>query len=178
VLPDNVGGARAAARYLAELGHREIGIIDGPALLTSTHDRLSSFVSQLLELGIALPPDRIAPGDFSRDGGVRAAHWLLDRHPQLTALFALNDVMAIGVLSALRERGIAVPAQVSVVGFDDIPIACDVTPALTTVQVPMADLGAHAVQLALGADNGLLHVEHLPTQLVERASSAPPPPER
>jgi LacI family transcriptional regulator len=171
VLPDNVGGARAAARMLIELDHREFGIISGPRLLTSTHDRLSSFCHTLQEFGIEAPADRIVHCDFSRDGGMRATHDLLDRCPQITAVFALNDVMAIGALAALRERGVPVPGQVSVVGFDDIPIAHDVTPALTTVRVPMVNLGARAVQLALTATDGAIEVEHLPTELVVRASA-------
>jgi len=176
VLPDNAGGARSAARYLVGLGHQQIGVISGPDLLTSTHDRFNSFRSELYELGLSLPPEYVAPGDFSRDGGLRATFNLLDRHPQLTAIFALNDVMAIGVLSALRLRGNAAPCQVSVVGFDDIPIACDLTPALTTVQVPMVELGVQAVQLVLDPESSAFQVAHLPTQLIERASAGPPCP--
>ncbi|HWQ11250.1 MAG TPA: LacI family DNA-binding transcriptional regulator [Roseiflexaceae bacterium] len=173
VIPDNAGGARALARLLVELGHRAIGVISGPPLLTATHDRLSGFRRGLQELGLELPPERIAPGEFSRDGGLRATLDLLDRHPQLTAIFALNDLMAIGALAALRARGICVPHQISVVGFDDIPIAEDVTPALTTVRVPMVELGEHAVQLALAPPGSPFQLEYLPTEVVLRASMAP-----
>jgi LacI family transcriptional regulator len=173
VIPDNAGGARALARLLVELGHCQIGVISGPHLLTATHDRLSGFRRGLHELGLELPANRVAPGDFSRDGGRRATLDLLDRHPCITALFALNDVMAIGALAALRERGICVPQQVSVVGFDDIPIAADVTPTLTTVHVPMVELGERAVQLALAPPRPPFEIEYLPTEVVLRASTGP-----
>jgi LacI family transcriptional regulator len=173
VLPDNAGGARAAARMLVELGHRAIGVISGPGLLTTTHDRLSGFRRGLQELGVDLPPGLVVAADFSRDAGMCAACQLLDSQPELTAIFALNDLMAIGALAALRQRGMCVPDRVSVVGFDDIPIAADVTPALTTVRVPMAELGARAVQLALAPLDTPFQVEYLPTEVVVRASTGP-----
>jgi LacI family transcriptional regulator len=95
---------------------------------------------------------------------------LIEQHPQLSAIFALNDVMAIGALSALRARGIRVPEEISVVGFDDIPIASDVTPTLTTVHVPMADLGRRAIELALQPVGADVRVEYLSTTLVIRDS--------
>lgn len=173
VVPDNVGGARALARYLFDLGHRSFGVIDGPSLLTTSRDRRNGFVQALTASGIDLPPEAIVSGDFTRDGGARAAITLLERFPSITALFALNDVMAIGALAALRERGIAAPDQVSLVGFDDIPIAADVTQALTTVRVPMSQLGAEALTLALSNEETLRTV-HLPTEIVVRQSTAPP----
>ena len=123
--------------------------------------------------GITLPPDAIIPGDFTRDGGAQAAIRLLERFPSITAIFALNDVMAIGALAALRERGITVPDQISIVGFDDIPIAADVTPALTTMRVPMSQLGSEALALALSAEDTLRTI-HLPTEMIVRQSTAPP----
>jgi LacI family transcriptional regulator len=172
VIPDNAGGARAVAHMLVERGHREIGVISGPRVLMATHDRLSGFRRGLAELDVKLCADQIEPGDFSREGGMRAALSLLERRPQTTALFALNDVMAIGALAALRRNGIAVPEQVSVVGYDDIPGALDVTPALTTVHVPMVELGEHAMRLALTPPETPFQVEYLPTELVVRASTA------
>lgn len=95
----------------------------------------------------------------------------------LKAIFALNDSMAVGALSALRERGMAVPERISVVGFDDIPFTRDVTPALTTVRVPMAEMGARAMELALTPHAAELRVEHLSTEVILRASTAPRPAE-
>lgn len=173
VIPDNVGGARALGRALIGMGHRRFGVVAGPTLLTTTRDRLHGFESALREAGITLPPEQIIYTDFSRDGGYHATLQLVGRAPQITAIFALNDMVAIGTLAALRERGIAVPDQISVVGFDDIPFARDLTPALTTVHVPMAEMGARAMTLALNGDGAELRVEHLPTELILRASAGP-----
>jgi LacI family transcriptional regulator len=173
VLPDNVSGARAIAHHLADLGHRRIGVIDGPGLVTTSQDRLNHFRLGLQERSIALPPDFIIDGDFSRDGGAQAACQLIDRHPDMTAIFGLNDLMAVGALSALRARGICVPDQIAVVGFDDIPLASDVTPSLTTVRVPMVEMGARALALALEPGSHPLRVEQMPTSLVIRASTGP-----
>lgn len=173
VIPDNVGGARALAHYLLDLGHRSFGVIDGPPLLTTSRDRRNSFVQTLATKGVELSPEAIIPGDFTRDGGAQAAIALLERFPSITAIFALNDVMAIGALAALRQRGIVVPDQISLVGFDDIPIAADVTPALTTVRVPMSRLGIEALTLALSQEETLRTV-YLPTEVIVRQSAAPP----
>ena len=171
VVPDNVGGARAIGRLLAELGHRRIGVIGGPQLVTTSRDRLDGFRSGLRDYGVMLVPEQIAAADFTRDGGMHAAIELIERDPELTAIFALNDPMAIGALAALRERGIAVPDQISVIGFDDIPLASDITPALTTVRVPMIEMGVRAMTLALEPSDAELRVEHLPTEVIVRASS-------
>jgi LacI family transcriptional regulator len=171
VLPDNVGGARALGRLLADLGHQRIGVIDGPALVTTSRDRLDGFRSGLRDYGITLEPKLIVGGDFSRDGGARAASELIERDPDITAIFALNDLMAIGALAALRQRGIGVPDQIALAGFDDIPLAADLSPALTTVRVPMIEMGARAMTLALQPSGPELRVEHLSTQVIVRASS-------
>lgn len=171
VLPDNWGGAHQLATYFAQLGHRRIGVIAGPALLTTTHDRLEGFRSGLAAAGIVLGDHDVVSGDFSRDSGVAATHQLLMQAPDITAIFAHNDVMAVGVLVALRQRGITVPQQMTVAGFDDIPVADDVTPALTTVRLPMVELGVLAMTMALEpAAEGVRSVS-CATELVIRASS-------
>jgi LacI family transcriptional regulator len=175
VLPDNVGGAEQLARVLVELGHETIGVIAGPPRLTTTRDRLAGLSRAMRERGIELDPRRLVYSDFTRDGGGAAAAGLLDAEPSITALVALNDPMAIGALAVLAERGIAVPDEVSVAGFDDIPISRDVTPALTTVHVPMAELGARALTLTLGEEHGDLRVEHFACEVVVRASTAAAP---
>jgi LacI family transcriptional regulator len=171
VMPDNLGGARALALALAELQHRVIGVISGPPQLTTTHDRLAGFQLGLQEAGRELPPERVVEGDFTREAGGRGAAQLLDRVPGLTAIFALNDVMAVGALSLLRERGIRVPEQVSLSGFDDVPFAKDLWPPLTSVRVPMVEMGARALALALQPRNTQIRVEHLPTEVVLRGST-------
>ena len=176
VLPDNFGGARALATALAELGHRRVGVIAGPPQLTTTADRLAGFRRGLQEAGLELPPQAVVTGDFSRDSGERAVGALLGATAGLSAIFACNDVMAVGALRALRERGLRVPDNVSVAGFDDIPIVRDVCPPLTTVRVPMARMGELALRMVIeDSGSSALRVEHLPTEVVLRASTGPPP---
>jgi len=177
VLPDNFGGARALATALTELGHRRIGVIAGPPQLTTSADRLAGFRRGLQEADLDFVPGAVVAGDFSRGSGERAARALQAAVPGLTAIFACNDVMALGALRALREAGLRVPDDVSVAGFDDIPIASDLCPPLTTVRVPMARIGELAMRMVIepSAHGRALRVEHLPTELVLRDSAGPPP---
>jgi LacI family transcriptional regulator len=175
VLPDNVGGARQIARHLFELGHRRIGVVAGPNTLTTTHDRLQGFLGQLSELGVELPESHVCWGSFDRQSGELAADELVERIPGLTAIFALNDVMAIGALAGLQRQGLRVPEDMSVAGFDDIPFAQDIRPGLTTVRVPMLELGRRAFSLAFDPRPAGFRVELLETELVVRGSTAPPP---
>jgi LacI family transcriptional regulator len=172
VLPDNVGGARLVGKHLTELGHRNIAVVAGPKHLTTIEDRLSGFRRALDEADLDLPVSRIVETDFTRDGAYDGTPRLLESAPEATAIFALNDAMAIGVLAALRARGIRVPEDMSVVGFDDIPIARDLTPPLTTVRLPMELMGARAMELALR--RRVKEPRRLPTKatLVVRDSAA------
>lgn len=173
IVPDNVGGGRAVGHLLAALGHRQIGVVGGPPMITTSSDRLDGLRSGLRDYGIELGAGQIISGDFSREAGARAALELLAQHPRITAIHTLNDLMAVGALAALRERGVAVPGDITLVGFDDIPIAADVTPALSTVRVPMFEMGRRALDLALQSSSSELRVEHLATELIVRASSGP-----
>lgn len=172
VVPDNFGGAKELGRLLVGLGHRTFGVVGGPSQLASSVDKLQGFRDALEEEGVMLPPDNIADGDFLRDGGFRAAFELLDRVPGITAIFALNDQMATGVLAALRKRGISVPEEISVAGFNDFPIARDLTPSLSTVRLPLVEMGARAAELALQPRGSEPIVEHLPAEVIIRASTA------
>lgn len=175
VIPANEMGGYLLGRELYELGHRRIGVVAGPRQLTTTTDRVAGVRRATREYGANLPSRRIVYADFDRDSGAAAAAALLDAEPDLTAIAALNDVMAIGALNMLRARGVAVPGQISVVGFDDMPIAQDVVPALTTVRLPLADIGARAMELALDPTfNGAPRVEEVPAVLVRRDSVATP----
>jgi LacI family transcriptional regulator len=175
VLPENAEGAAAMARALLDLGHRRFAVVTGPAALTTVRHRLDGFKQALLDAGVGLNADHVLAGDFSRDGGYAAAIELIDRGLDVTAIFVLNDVMAIGVLSALRDRGVDVPAKVSVAGFDDIPIVRDLTPALTTVRLPMVQLGVLAMTLALrDRRRGRRQVHRVSAEVILRASTAPP----
>ncbi|MGW4500292.1 LacI family DNA-binding transcriptional regulator [Micromonospora sp. NPDC004336] len=175
VMPDNRAGGRLIGTELCELGHRAIGVVAGPAVLTTTTDRLAGLREALAAHGRSLPEHRLRHAEFDRDGGAAATAALLDADPELTAVVALNDSMAIGALATLRARSVAVPRQVSVVGFDDMPIARDVTPALTTVRLPLVEMGARAMSLALDPGAPSPRVEVLPAEVIRRDSAGPAP---
>ncbi|MFG2049118.1 LacI family DNA-binding transcriptional regulator [Micromonospora sp. NPDC048935] len=175
VMPDNRAGGYLAGQELCGLGHRAIGVIAGPRILTTTTDRLAGLRQALTEQGRDLPERHIRYAEFDRDGGAEATARLLDADPELTAIVALNDSMAIGALATLRARGLAVPRQISVVGFDDMPIAQDVTPALTTVRLPLVDMGVRAMSLVLAAEVPTPRVEVLPAELIRRDTAGPVP---
>ncbi|MFI6903000.1 LacI family DNA-binding transcriptional regulator [Nonomuraea sp. NPDC050394] len=166
VAPANGEGAAALARSLAELGHRRFAVLAGPPRLMTAADRCAGFVTALEQLG--LPRPRIVHGPFDRDGGYQAARETGDA----TCVFAVNDVMAVGALAAYRERGVRVPEDVSVAGFDDIATLRDHAPALTTVRLPLADMGARALELALTSD-GKPVVEPVRGEVVLRESVRP-----
>jgi LacI family transcriptional regulator, galactose operon repressor len=174
VVPANEMGGYLQGRELFELGHKRVAVIAGPKQLTTTTDRIAGLRRAAREYGRTLPARRIAYAGFDRDSGAAAANELLDAEPGLTAIAALNDWMAIGALATLRDRDLAVPGELSVVGFDDMPIARDVTPALTTVRLPLAEIGARAMTLALQPteDGAGRRVEEVPATLVRRASTA------
>ena len=174
VRPDNVAAGRLLGEHVAELGHRSVAVITGPGGLTASDDRLAGLLGALAASGVDAGHVQLASGAFSRDGGERAAAELLDAMPGLTALVALNDQMAIGALAALRARRRAVPGDVALCGVDDIPIARDLEPGLTTVRVPMAELGRRAVELVLGETVPVRRDERLGVELVVRASTAQP----
>jgi LacI family transcriptional regulator len=175
VVPANEHGAYLIGDHLYSLGHRNIAVIAGPKVLTTTTDRLAGLRRAARVHGRTLPSRRIAYTDFTRDGGAEAVGPLLDAEPTVTAVVALNDSVAVGVLSALRERSVAVPDELSVAGFDDMPIARDVTPALTTVHLPLVEMGAKAMALALDpAVRPQPVTEHVGAVVVARASTAPP----
>ncbi|MDG4791697.1 LacI family DNA-binding transcriptional regulator [Micromonospora sp. WMMD1102] len=176
VIPANEAGGHLIGAELYGLGHTRIGVVAGPRHLTTTTDRLAGLRRAAREHGQKLGTRQIVYADFDRSGGVAATATLLESCPGVTAIVALNDSMAIGALSLLRSRGIEVPGRISVVGFDDMPIARDVTPALTTIRLPLADMGARAMTLALQPPEPLNtpQVEHVAAELVRRASSGPP----
>ena len=176
VVPENEPGGYLAADALYRLGHTAIGVIAGPRHLTTTTDRLAGVRRAAKEHGHRLGARQVVYADFDRNGGVAAAATLLAQNPGLTALAALNDSMAVGALACLRERGIDVPGEMSVIGFDDMPISVDVTPPLSTVRLPLEEIGVRAMSLALreGDRDGPL-VEQVAAKLVLRGSTAAAP---
>ncbi len=172
---DNRGGAAAVVRHLTGLGHRRIAFIGGPKGNLDAEERRQGFLGAVAEAGDGVTAS-VLPGDFSEEAGFAAGARMATRNPRPTAVFAANDAMALGCLQALREAGLAVPEEVSLVGFDDIPAARHVQPPLTTVRVPIAELGERAIARALEgvrrqemARDG---EERLPVTLIERASCA------
>lgn len=153
VLLDNRTGGVLATRHLIELGHRLIACITGPSMLTPSADRVLGYRQAMEEAGLSVRAEWILPGDFRSASGQRAMARLLALPEPPTAVFACNDLMAIGAMRALRAAGIHIPADVSLVGFDDIPLASEVTPALTTVAQPIAEMGSIAVELLLSRIN-------------------------
>jgi LacI family transcriptional regulator len=175
VVPANEAGAFLLGQEIFRLGHSRLGVIAGPRHLTTTTDRLTGLRRAARAFGHQLPARRVEYSDFGRTGGADAAAALLARDPDLTVIAALNDTMAIGVLRLLRSRGIAVPGGISVTGFDDMPVASDVTPALTTVRLPLEYMGARAMTFALQppAELEAPQLEHVPAVLVPRATLGP-----
>lgn len=176
VVPANTTGGHLLASELHRLGHTRIGVIAGPAHLTTTTDRLAGIQQATAEHGHSIPDSHIVYADFGPPSGATATAQLLDVHPDLTAIAALNDSMAVGALRHLRERGLSVPGDISLIGFDDMPIAQDVTPTLSTVRLPLAEMGARAMTLALRPPDeaGTPQIEEAGATLIIRESTAPP----
>jgi LacI family transcriptional regulator len=172
VFMDDAQAADDMTTHLINAGHRRIGFIKGHPNHMASDDRLNGYRRALDRVGIAFDPGMVCDGEFDFDSGVRGAGRLLDLPEPPTAIFASNDDMAAGVLAVAHDRGIPVPAQLSVAGFDDTTLARTVWPPLTTIHQPMADLARTAAEILI-AGGDITH-RRLPHQLIERASVAPP----
>jgi LacI family transcriptional regulator len=172
--PDNAGGAAQMTRHLLDLGHRAIGFIDGPPAFPPSAERAAGYEAALREAGLEVERELIESGHFTEEGGAAAAATLLARRPDLTALFAANDLMAFGALRELQRRDVDVPGAVSVAGFDDVRMASHLHPSLTTVRVPMYDLGQQAFFVAMKLLTGERpQARRLDVSLQLRESTAP-----
>ncbi len=173
----NWAGARAATEYLLSLGHRRVGFIGGPPSLLCAEERLSGYRSALEAAGTRVAPELVRPGNFMDDVGYKQTLALMELAEPPTAIFAGSDSQALGAYGALRQLGKCVPDDVSVVGFDDTLVAPLVTPALTTVRQPLAEMGRFAVRNLLRVIEGRplssMRVQ-LATTLIIRGSCAPP----
>ncbi|MEU8657798.1 LacI family DNA-binding transcriptional regulator [Actinoplanes philippinensis] len=187
---DHHGGAFRLAQALAGLGYRRFAVLHGDDRIRMSHDRGRGFLDGLRQAGIHVGDRHVIATDLNRDGGHRAAAALLrgdlggpgqaggsggagswgDRPDGAEAIFAVNDVMAIGAMTAVREAGLRPGRDVAVAGFDDIDVARDVTPTLTSVRVPLRELGRRAVELALAGDPAVVEV---PVEVVLRDSTPP-----
>jgi LacI family transcriptional regulator len=171
---DNVGGARMATEHLIRLGHRRIATITGPLNTVAGQDRLTGYRQALEGHRIPVEEELIAEGDFAEGSGRAATRQLLPLSPD--AIFAASDMMAIGALKAARDAGLRIPQDIALAGFDDVPLASVVEPALTTVRQPIERLGSMAVEILLDILDNERDAESrtnriiLPTELVVRAS--------
>ncbi|MFE4645427.1 LacI family DNA-binding transcriptional regulator [Streptomyces sp. NPDC056730] len=198
---DNRGGGRLLTEHLLTLGHQRIGYVAGPLERTTTRHRLEGHLSALAAAGLgdpassgaeqgaergADPGERpgegrpgqeglVVHGPYSRRSGYEATLELLRRAPDLTAVVAANDTVALGACAAVRDQGLRIPEDVSVAGFDDLPFSVDATPALTTVRLPLHEAGARAGRLAMGSETpppgGIATIT---AELMARASTAAP----
>ncbi len=177
LLVDNLGGGHQAARHLIELGHRRIGCITGPSTTTPSADRVTGYRAALTEANIPVDETLIARGDFQFAGGYAGAQTLLALPEPPTAIFACNDLMAMGAIAAAAERGLRVPADLSIVGFDDSTLAAYTTPALTTIAQPIAEIGQLATEMVIRRSQQPDMARQrriLSTRLVVRQSTCPP----
>jgi LacI family transcriptional regulator len=180
VTATNRQGGYTAAQYLIELGHRRIGHITGAPDQGCALDRLAGYKTALEDHGITFDPELVQEGDFFQPQGYSCARALLDLPHPPTATFVANDVMAFGAMEAIRERGLRIPEDMSIVSFDDIPEAANVHPPLTTVKQPLEEMGRIATRMLLERikdPESPIERAELPTELVIRQSCCPPGPQ-
>ncbi len=168
---ENRAGATALARELTALGYSRFGVLAGPADLITARDRHRGFEQGVNDAGCQ-PPVAVH-GDFTRDGGYRAMTELLDSENELDCVFAVNDVMAMGAIAACRERGIRLPDDLALAGFDDIATLRDISPSLTTVRLPLTELGEQAMSLVAEAPAGSPRRRRVKGSVVVRESTPP-----
>ncbi|MEZ4519304.1 MAG: LacI family DNA-binding transcriptional regulator [Chloroflexota bacterium] len=175
VFSANQDGAHTATTHLIDLGHTRIGMITGWMDMTSAKDRLAGYKSALADRGLPFDPSLVFEGDFTQSSGSQALSYFLQIQNPPTAIFASNDLAAAGVLEAVRYHGLLVPDDLSVIGFDDIPLAATLNPALTTMRQPLHEMGSIATQLLLNRidepDERYSSIV-LPTELILRETTA------
>jgi LacI family transcriptional regulator len=169
---DNRAAVHDGTAYLIKSGHRRIGMLSGPAGLNTTRLRTEGYRQALQAAGIQFDPALVIPGDFRFQGGIRAIEQLFAIDPFPTAIMSSNDEMAIGAMVALKQRGLRIPANISLVGLDDILSTQYVDPALTTVQIPLYEMGARGMRqlLRLLDEEEIEPVLWLKHTLIERQS--------
>jgi LacI family transcriptional regulator len=175
IQPENAAGAEALAKALAALGHRSFAVLAGPHGLLTARDRVDGFRAGLAAWSVPLDPARVVHGSFTRDGGYEAMSTILAAgEPLPDCVFAVTDVMAVGALARLRASGINVPADIAVAGFDDIHTLRDVYPPLTTVRLPLKQMGEMAAGLVLSGEGR--RIMPVPGEVILRNSTIPHPP--
>lgn len=174
----NWSGGLAAVRHLIELGHERIAVISGPTDMMCSHARVDGYRAAMTSAGLAVRDDWILHGDFHTTGGAAGARRLLDLAEPPTAIFAGSDLQALGVYEVARERGLRIPDDLSVVGYDDLPLAQWLSPRLTTINQPLEEMGRQAARLAIRLARGErreIPRLDLATSLVVRDSTAAGP---
>ena len=174
---DNVASAKTAVEYLLALGHRDIAFIMGREDSPLSRDRERGYRAALAEAKVKLNPNLVSRGDFSAESGIHATELLFAKGEKFTAIFSSNDEMALGAINAIRARGLRVPEDISVVGFDDIPLARYFDPPLTTIAQPTMQIGQEAMKLLLEILSGSAPPPRkcvLPAHLVVRKSALGP----
>lgn len=170
---DHLGGY-LATRHLIDLGHRSIGLVAGPGYASSALGRRAGYEDALREAGLPIRPELIFSSSFSMESGEAAGRTLLDLAERPTAVFAVNDNTAVGLLSSVQRAGLRVPEDLSVVGYNDIPLAARLPVPLTTVRVPFREIAEAAVDLLLGVQAGSApETRTFTPTLIPRASASP-----
>jgi LacI family transcriptional regulator len=173
--PTNFAGGLSATQHLLGLGHRRIAYLGGPATSTTNQARMHGYRAAMEAAGVPVPTEYVRTPGFCYPSGMKEGAALLDLHPAPTAIFAAGDESAMGAIQAARARGLRIPEDLSVVGFDDTEIATMTSPQLTTVRQPLREMGAvalrTALRLAAGEQTESSHIE-LATKLVVRGSTA------
>lgn len=170
---ENRRGAAELAERMHDLGYRRFGVLAGPEGHITARDRHEGFATALAERGSPVQPQDVVECAFTRAGGFDGMHELLDRDPDVELVFAVNDVMAVGAMAAAREAGREIGADLAVAGFDDIVTLRDLNPGLTTVRLPLDELGGRALALALDGPASSPTVVAVDGEVVVRASTPP-----
>lgn len=174
VVTHDRNGAAEAAEYLLSLGHTDIGLITGPSAYRSAHERTSGFLEALAQRGIELPPARIIEAGYTFESGVMAAEKLLSGKQRPTAIFTGNDEMAAGVYKVALRAGISIPRQLSIIGFDDSPLASRLWPSLTSVRRHTRDTGRIAAAMLIQPEGGAaMNAASIRPHLIVRDSCQP-----
>ena len=173
VLVNNVKGAYQATSHLIRLGHRRIGLIGGPSRITTGRERQEGYEKALSEHGLEPDQRLIKVGDFKQDSGYQRACELLEMEEPPTAIFTANDLMTLGALNAIHEKGLKIPRDVAIVGFDDMPWAPSLDPPLTAVAQPTYELGCTAANLLLqriaDQDREIVEMKLEPTLIIRES---------
>jgi LacI family transcriptional regulator len=173
VTTDNIMGAKKAVQHLVELGHRHIAMINGHDFAFVSQKRLEGYKLGLKTAGISFRSDWVVRGLFEEEKAEKAACTLLEKNPEITAIFCASDLMALGAISAVKKRGLRVPEDISIIGYDDIMLASYSNPPLTTISQNVIQLGYHASKLLIEMLEGRAesHKVILDTALVKRSST-------